>query len=427
MSLAAVAMAALMGWLDYTLQDRRVLGLDDLYLTGPEGARAVMATLAGSAISVTSVVFSITMVVLSMAAAQFGPRLLRNFMDHGGTQFVLGTFVATFIYCLLVLAMVRSEDGHSFVPQFAAAIGVLLGVISFGLLIYFIHHVSVFIQAPFVIADVGRRLDHALRKSFPESSADSDSGRDAGSGAAVDMPVPPNGSRPIRAHKSGYVQGIDLESLDGLACECDLMIWVQVRPGQYLLAGRTCAMVSGRQSEEAIDKAVRQALVLGSERTATQDPEFAVDQLVEIALRALSPGVNDPFTAINCIDRLGASLALLASLQAQSSIRFDDEGRARVVVDCFTHAGVIDAAFHKIRQCARDSPPVTLRLLEVINQLGRGDLPEHHRQTLQAQADAIHEASRERFASANDRLDLEQRYAAASEALRADPEAATPG
>lgn len=421
MSFGAVALAAGLGYLDTTAQAHELPALGTLYLAGPSGARAVLSTIAGSAITVAGVVFSITVVVLSMASAQFGPRLLRNFMEHGGTQFTLGTFIGTFIYCLLVLSAVRSDGGHVFVPHISFGAGVLLGVVSFLVLIYYVHHVSIFIQAPRIIDDVVRNLEYALRASFPERDETPPAptpDEEAEEAETLSREALGGGSAPVNAPRSGYVQAVDVDGLLSIAEEQDLFLRLRLRAGQYAVEGRALADAApaGQMNEELANR-MAGAFVIGPERTPTQDPEFAVNQLVELALRALSPGINDPFSAINCIDRLGSSLALLAQRSLPSRFRRDRGERVRVITEPYTYRGVVDAAFNQIRQAARCNAAVIFRLLEIIRAVGEGDLLPPYRDALREQCEAIHELGRECFPSQRDRRDFEQRYLAAMRAL----------
>ncbi len=317
-SLITVAALALVAG-DAAAQARAIAGLHRFELTGPEGARALLSTIASSAITVAALVFSITMVVLNMASAQFGPRLLANFLRHNATQVVLGTFVGAFAYCLVALAAVRSDDDAVFVPQTAVAGGLALGVAAFALLIYFINHVSRFVQTAYVIDDVARGLESALRETLPQR-AEGDVARtpddeDAEAGCSLDTNK--DERRPIPAPRSGYVQAIDAARLIALACEHELVIGLECRPGHFVIEGRPLAWAApGEQVNDGTADRIRRAVLTGAERTSMQDPEFAVHQLVEIALRALSPGVNDPYTAVNCIDRLAAALCVLADRRA---------------------------------------------------------------------------------------------------------------
>jgi len=416
---AAAALAAVLISGDAAVQVREIGWLGRFAITGPEGARTLLSTIASAAITVAALVFSITMVVLNMASAQFGPRLLRNFMRHNATQIVMGIFVGTFLYCLLTLAAVTTNSGRTFVPQFAVAGGVLLGVVAFALLIYFFHHVSVFVQAERIIHDVARDLEHALRSSFPErveSAARTPDDEESKDGH--DLSREESDARPIAAPESGYVAAIDMPGLVALACEHGLVVELACRPGHFVFSGRPLAWAApAAKIDEAIAGSIARAIVTGPERTSVQDPEFAVHQLVEVALRALSPGINDPYTALNCVDRLAAALCLLAGRALPSRFLRDADGTVRLITDPYTYGGVVEAAFNQIRQAARPHLAVQLRLLEAVAEVARGDLPAPFRDALRRQVDAMCAAAGDQFPAQSDRTAFDERVQAASEAL----------
>ncbi len=291
-----------------------------VYTRGPDGARAVLATVAGSMITVAGVVFSVTIVALSLASNQFGPRLLRNFMRDRGNQVVLGTFVATFVYCLLVLRTVRGTDGNEFVPHLSVTVAIVLALASLGVLIYFIHHVAMSIQAPEIVANVANDMHEAIDRFFPEELGEENGDERPQREADV---LPEDFDRdcgPVSARNSGYVQAIDGDLLIALAGENDLLIRLRRRPGQFVIEGSLLAEAwpSDRLSDDLM-AAIRDTYLIGSRQTPAQDAAFAINQLVEVAVRALSPGVNDPFTALNCLDRLGESLCHVAQQDARTS------------------------------------------------------------------------------------------------------------
>jgi uncharacterized membrane protein len=425
MAIGAVSLAAGALAIDWAIHAGR-LPAPGLYgLIEPPGARTVLSTVAGSSISVAGVVFSITIVVLSMASSQFGPRLLPNFMEHGGTQFALGAYVGVFIYSLLILGSVRELDGDPFVPQVAVLLGVALGVSSFLVLIYFIHHVSVFIQAPRIIDDVATRLEESLRCSFPErgQSPDGDTGRPT---APEPTPGEADG-QVVEAAASGYIQAIDWNGLMEVATDRDLLLELFVRPGHFVVEGRAIGrIVPDGAADAATSERISSCLLVGPARTATQDPEFAVLQLVEIAVRALSPGVSDPFTAINCVDRLGAALSLLTTRTSPPAWRYDDDGRVRLVTWPHGHAHIVNAAFTQIRQAARRSLAVTIRLLETVTVIAEPGLPDDFRAALEKQVRAIQEDNWRDGACVADRADLAHCHDAACRALGMCPSGEAP-
>lgn len=298
-----------------------------IYLFGPEGARAILSAVATSMITVAGLTFSITMLTLQLASSQFGPRLLRNFMRDRGNQLVLGTFISTFVYCLLVLRTVKGVEGASFVPHLAVAIGVVLAVAGLAVLIYFIHHTASSIRIETLLASLAEETAATIDRLFPEKL-----GREeAGTGAE-----PPDFSKAhvVWAQASGYVQSIDNAALLRLSTEGAMIVNVVARPGSFVTERDPLLRVLTDEalSEDRAD-ALRATLIVGIERTPYQDLDFSIRRIVEIAQRALSPGVNDPTTALYCIDRLRESLVRLAERRTPSSRRHDDEGRLRVVAE----------------------------------------------------------------------------------------------
>jgi uncharacterized membrane protein len=378
-----------------------------IFSGGAEGARTVLSTVAGSVVTVAGVTFSITIAVLSLTSSQFGPRLLRGFLRDTGTQMVLGTFLGTFLYCLLVLRTVRSVEEVYFVPHIAVTGGVALALASVCMLVYFIHHVTRSVQVDGIVGRTARDFLRAIDRLFPEEIG-------LASGAA-----PPHAEReqaetaeaalrergmPVLARRSGYVQAVDGGALLTLATERRLRLWIDHRPGRFVTRGAPLAHVvvepdvpgQGREEEEPDwENRLYDAFSLGEERTATQDVEFIVQQLVEVAVRALSPGINDPHTAILCLDHLSAGLCVLAGRQMPSAFRHDDHGILRIVAAPVTFAGVLEAAFDGIRHYGRADIRVMVRLLEVIGTVAVCARNEAQRDALREQAVRTRQAALE--------------------------------
>jgi uncharacterized membrane protein len=274
----------------------------------------VLATIATAMISVTSVVFSITIVALTLAAGQFGSRVLRNFMRDRGNQITLGTFIATFVYAMLVLRTVRGGDEAGFVPPLAMSVGILLVFLSVGVLIYFIHHVANSIQADSVVHSIALETEEAIERLFPAAIGREDPANDrpeAGKQGGACLPTRFDAdAKAVRALRGDHLQIIDHERLMDLAVEHDLVIRLRARPGDFVVQGGIVAHVwkDGDLEPELLDE-VREVFVLGRSRSLQQDAEFGILQLVEVAVRALSTGINDPFTAMNCVDRISSLLA----------------------------------------------------------------------------------------------------------------------
>lgn len=417
MSSLAALLAVGLFLVDKKAREQYLPFLSDLYVMDAPGAQAILSTLASSAITVAGVVFSIAMLVLSNASAQFGPRLLPNFMRQGGTQVVLGGFIGTFVYCIIVLTRVRATEDGAGIPHLSVSVALLFGVLSFGLLIYFIHRVAFFIQAPNVVEYVGSRLIETFAGLFPASP---DGGRDDPSQDGWEPPPDSwDRAKPIPAPGNGYLEAIELERLQKIAEKYDLLLCLKKRPGQFVVAGHALALAYPREAvSDAIAADIVKAFLSGRQRTLIQDAEFAIEQLVEVAVRALSPGINDPFTAINCIDWLGAALSFLAGRELAPPLRRAAGGRVRVVTDPYTYAGILDAAFNQLRQNARTNEAVSIRLMDMIGLLAEGDLPPAYRDALERHARLIHRDAGARFPDGRDRADLEERYSRVARAMR---------
>ncbi len=408
--LAAIIAVAMISF-DHQIQDAaRSTEVWWIYGGGPEGARAVMSTIAGSMITVAGVVFSITIVALSLASGQFGPRLLRNFIRDRSNQFVLGTFTGTFIYCLLVLRTILGDDESRFVPGAAVALGIVLALLSLCVLIYFIHHVAVSIQAHQIMAAVSREMHETIDRLWPDALTDEM--RDGNE--ATDSGLPQDFERTagqILANASGYVAAIDVNRLVQLATEHDFVLRLLVRPGQFVLAGSPVAQISPElAADESLRRHVNEALLLEAQRTPYQDIEFTVDQMVEVGARALSRGINDPFTAILCIDWLAEALGELASRSIPSPCRYDGHGKLRVVTRAVTFVNVADAAFNQIRQFGSTTPAVMIHLLEAFAQLAYVVRRPDDQAAIVRHAHLVRRACERDLPEVDDRNDVLERY-----------------
>lgn len=332
MAAGATALSFALVGLDTWLGQESIERLGWLYGFGPEGARAVLSAVAGSMITVAGLTFSMTMLTLQLASSQFGPRLLRSFMSDRGNQLVLGTFTSTFLYCLLVLRTVRGTEEASFVPHLSVTFGVVLAALSLAVLIYFIHHVANSIRIETVLADLSHETRAAIDRLFPAQMGQEPKRHNDPPSASLLHTLEAE-SRAVFIDGSGYVQRLDEAALMRIATEHDLVIGVATPPGRFVTERIALlrAAPRARVSEEVMDR-LRQTFVLGADRTPTQDLPFSLHRFVEIAQRALSPGINDPTTALYCIDRLTEALCVLAERDMPSPVRADEAGRPRVLV-----------------------------------------------------------------------------------------------
>ena len=422
MSVAAVLLSIAMIQFEEAVTPKLLNRLTWVYAGGPEGARAVLSTIAGSMITVAGVTFSITIVALTLASQQFGPRLLRSFLRDLGNQVVLGTFVSTFLYCLLVLRTVRGSDDAEFVPHIAVTVGVALAMLSLGVLIFFIHHVATSIQASRIIANVAEDLSGAIERLFPETLGIEAAPPAERTHVSADPRGEVRGARPVSAGTTGYVQAIDADKLMSAARRHDVVVRVRTRPGSFVRKeGVLLTVVPPPGQDPPAGKPFHDAFIIGRDRTGTQDVTFFVDQLVELAVRALSPGINDPGTARLCIDRLEQALCHVAGRHIPSAERYDTEGRVRVVACPVTFQEVVESAFDEIARYGRSSVAVTCRLLEALRTVGSCVQREGDRCALRHKANVIAAGAREVALSDHDRELVAQCHRASLDALQTPP------
>ncbi|PZR74686.1 MAG: DUF2254 domain-containing protein [Chthoniobacterales bacterium] len=389
-----------------------------IWAGGPEGARNVLATIAGSTITVAGVVFSVTIVSLTLASSQFGPRLLRTFLNDRWTQIVLGVFVSTFLYCLLVLRTIRGTDAATFVPFLSVTVGLLFAVTSVAFLIFFVHHVSNAILADNLIARVATELRRGIDRLYPDEVGIGENSVAGGN----EHDLPPHfeeEAQAISSKVSGYIQAIAIENLLAFATEENIVLRLSQRPGDFVAEGATLALLwPGEKSNDGMIAGVRRAFYFGNERTPTQDLEYSIDQLVEVAVRALSPGINDPFTAMTCIDWLGSALIRVAGRELPSGWRYDDERRLRIIAKTSDFAGMAAAAFNQIRQYGSKSVAVMLRLLETLAKVAPHLRRETDRGVLREHARKIRDDGCAQVKNQSDRAEIEERFAIAERGLR---------
>jgi uncharacterized membrane protein len=358
------------------------------YNGGADGARALLSSIAGSTITVVSVTFSVLVVALTVSSQHYGPRLLVNLMRDTPAQLVLGTFTGTFAYCLMVLRTVQGDGGDRFaffVPHLAITGAVALTFLSIAMLIYYVHHVATRMQVAEITAGVVADFERAIERLYPERIGE---GPEA---PARPIPRVPDGASPVFAPASGYIQEIASAAVLHLAERHSTTVWLARRPGDFVVAGTPIARVYPPPEDwDAFAHELAKAYVIANDRTSRQDAAFAVQQLVEVALRALSPGVNEAFTAITCIDRLGQGLSKLAARKIPSPVRTDDLGRTRVIASPQTFDELASAAFEPIALYAERNPAISGRLLDTLAGLGTIATRADDRRAITRIADLVH-------------------------------------
>lgn len=372
-------------WYDFELAER----WPRLFGAGHDGSRAMLTAIASSMITVAGVVFSVTIVALSLAASQYSPRVLRTFTSDRPTQLVLGVFVGIFAYCLVVLRTIRGGDENGFVPSLAVLGGLVLSLVGIGFLVFFIHHMAASIHASSILSRVVAATLGSIDDLFPETLGAPIDGADE---AAVVSELAP--WTPVAARHTGYLIGVSESGLLSFARERGRVLRMAAAVGEFVIQGQPIAHLSGAEAvTEADEKALNWQYSFDQQRTVEQDAAFGLQQIVEMGSKALSPGINDASTAKLCIDRLTELLTYLAPRQIESSLR-RDEGQLRVIARGQSFASFADLAYHTLRLDAAQKPLVIKHLLLSIEKVGSATVSPARREVLAAQADAIGEQAR---------------------------------
>jgi uncharacterized membrane protein len=373
-----------------------------------DAARQILTAIAAAVITVVGLVFSITIVALTLTSTQFGPRMLRNFIRDRGVQITLGTFVATFVYAILSLGSISHGPRGDFVPHLSITVALGLVLASLGVLIYFIHHVAKSIQLPEVIAGIASDLTVAIEAEG--IGADPNPGIERGmSVVELEHRIDEDGAA-IRAPRSGYLQFVSYDTLVDLAAESGAVIRMMHRPGHFVVSGLPLATVWPATAADEIGRGLERAHATGPHRTLAQDLTFAIDQLVEIAIRALSPAVNDTFTALTCIDWLADGLCKLTEEWSPVRVRRDSLGNVRVIAAQIRFERFVERAFDKIRQSSAGMPAVMIRQLEALARISANTTTTEQRDALIAQARMIERASQRSVPEECDRAAVTHRY-----------------
>jgi uncharacterized membrane protein len=373
-------------------------------------ARVLLATVAASIITVVGIVFSITIVALTLASTQFGPRMLRNFVRDPGTQLSLGTFVASFCYAMTTLVSVGGGPHGDFVPHLSITVTLIFTLFDVAVLIYFLNHVATMIQLPVVISNIATTLVNEVTAMERASALETGMARGP-SHEELSARLADSGA-PIRTPRSGYLQVIRHDVLVEIATKADAVVQLPHRPGHFMVAGQVIAWVWPPEAADAVAERLALGHVAGAYRTLPQDVSFGFDQLVEIALRALSPAVNDTFTGMTCIDWIADCLCRISIIWHPQGIRRDADGNIRVIAFQPDFERLVERTFDTIRQAAVGMPAIMIRQLDALAKIIE-QIPDRKRRTaLIRQAEAIQRSNLATVADPSDRADVTERYEA---------------
>ena len=376
-----------------------------LYSGGGTGARTLLGAVASSTIGVAGTAFSITIASLSLAAGQMGPRLLTNFTRDRGNQITLGAFLGTFCYSLMVLRAVRTEGEGTFTPHLALSVAILLAFVCVVMLVYFVGHMAARLNVDTVVELVSRDVRVAVDRLTTHE-------------LFTPPPRPIDGDPTtllVTDPRRGYLEQLDEEGLADWAEAHGTVLHLLVRTGDYVFPGAPIALVN--PAVEGVDAAIKSATALGPSRTSTADLEYSIRQLVEVAARALSPGINDPHTAISVIDRLGATLCDVARATLPNGV-IARSGRAVLVRPAIDYDGLLDSMFHLVRQNAAGTPAVLIRMLEILSAVATCERCPARLGALARHADLVQGDGERTIATPGDVADLRRRHDAFTAARR---------
>jgi len=415
----SIALAVILVEADSAVSDQWLAQWPRLFGAGPAGARDMLSTIAGSMMTIMGVTFSMTLVALTLASSQYTSRILRNFMRSHVTQYTLGVFAGIFSYCLIVLRTIRGSGEVEFVPGLAVFFAFVLALGSVGVLIVFIHHIASSIQASSIIASVAKESIAVIDRLFPEKigqGPDENEDKDQ-----VLLSLEKKTWRTVPAKVSGYIQNVNSDALLRLARDRKTILRMEHGIGDYIVEETGLASLA---LEDPLDQETIAALNsyynISSYRTVEQDPAFGVRQIVDIALKALSPGINDTSTAVMCIDYLAAILARLASRQLPSSHRYE-EGELRVITIVQTFKSLLDDSFDQIRRSAEGNVAVMERMLSAIENIASLTTNPYRRRALCEQIQRIDELADRTIESAHDRARIEKRLMHVRERFESEP------
>lgn len=371
MSFLALLFALFMHWLDVQVPNES-LRYSPMILSGDtESLRGALISITTTILATAGVVFSLLTLPLSTLASQYGSRLLRVFLRDRTTQFVLGMFVFTFVYCLIAALSIPQNGEGIESPLLSATMGLILMLATFASLILLIQHISTMLQAPNIVAAAGRELMGVIRVESGNDFKTSIEGNHKNLDSASTL-IETQGY-PVRLNEIGYIQFVDSEFILTIAQEKDIVIHILHQTGHFIEQNTVVALVwPAERVDERLVKRIRSSFIIGNQRTPTQDIEYAVNQLVEVADRAMSPGINDPFTAMTCLEHLGVGLVRFIQQHEAIENIYDRDGILRIVIQPLTFNDLLDAAFDMLRHASCDNASVLLQILQTIDKIGEG-------------------------------------------------------
>lgn len=385
-----------------------------LFQIEAEGARSMLSSVATSMATVAGVVFSVTIVALTLASTQYSSRVLRTFMRDVSTQCVLGVLVGAYIYCLMVLRTISGSDG-SFTPPLAVFLGFLISIVAVCFFIYFIHHISSTIQASEIIAEIARETSGSLQRILQEEQDES-----GGRPPSAELVTLSHQRKwhPVLSHKTGYIQTVQVDCMRIYAEQHDVLLRMECRIGEFIAKGEPLLSVfAARPATAEAAEQLYPLYAIGSSRTIEQDPAFGIRQLVDIAMKALSPSINDTTTAVTCIQYISTLMSECALKCKETSEFYDDQGQIRFIALYPSFAQLMDLSFNQILENGKNNTEVLVQLLRAIQRIARAEKSEQHRAILIEHARDVMETARDKPVSRSARERLARQFSQLAEEL----------
>tara|TARA_R110002049_G_scaffold2743_5_gene21222 strand:+ start:109466 stop:110719 length:1254 start_codon:yes stop_codon:yes gene_type:complete len=330
--------------------------LSDLNI-GIQATRQVFIVTTSGVLTLTGVVFSISMVALTMASSQFGPKVLRNFISDSTNKLILGILISTFMYGLITLSLIDGKE-NGYTPLYAMFVNLLLTSASIAGIIYFIHRISTSIQADQIISEIARDISNNTHTLCNNELADIND-----SELQWENITHENAYTVSTCH-SGYVQSINYEGLTKLIADNQCTLFISTRAGKFILPNASIGTLYKNEFDKSLINQILDCISIDRKRTPIQDLEYSIEQLVQVTLRALSPGINDSITAITCVDWLSSSILELAECNFSSTVLTDSDGIVRLKYNNFSFEGAVNTAISPIRQNCCNNVMVSVHLLE---------------------------------------------------------------
>jgi uncharacterized membrane protein len=380
--------------LDVFIDARMAPALRWLSVGNIDDARAILGAVLGAVSTVLALIFSVSLLVFSMASSQLGPRMMSYFMRNRTMQVTLGLFLATFLHSFVTFIITGERGGEVFVPQITVLCSVALVLVSFGYLVIYNNRVAQAIQTNDALPRIVENLHVAiseLETMRRNTSAPPPEEEGEEVGLLKDRCI--SEGRLVVANTSGYIQRINYRRLVRIAESHGIIVYFPITAGEFILEAEPLAYILPASQREDLPESIQASVDIGQLRTLEQDIEFAFAQLLEIAIRALSPAINDTYTALSCIDWLSDAFRMLSALPRTDGTWRTRDGTIRLIRRRVRVPQLVRTAFDMIREAGATSPAVATRLLQTFSRLAPIANTDDERAALLVQVEAVWQAA----------------------------------